>query len=190
MAQVVVIANHVNIVKSPLIFTFSYIFSYYQFPHQISNIQLHKEISHEEYISITNKDKIREPFDKEIDFCDVTFACEGKQIMAPKEMFGYSEVKKEIEDSVFDNSVPVTVNDHFENNNSAMIFYLKMHSFSAMKVDNIQVRDEYNIVPLEEENVHFENEKKAKIYIQVRDEYKFGNPNLLMKNQNKTFQVF
>ena len=39
----------------------------------------------------------------------MTFACEGKQIMAPKEMFGYSEVKKEIEDSVFDNSVPVTV---------------------------------------------------------------------------------
>ena len=71
-----------------------------------------------------------------------------------------------------------------------MIFYLKTYSFSAMKVDNIQVRDEYNIVPLEEENVHFENEKKAKIYIQVRDEYKFGNPNLLMKNQNKTFQVF
>ena len=99
----------------------------------ISTLKLHMEISHEEYISIKSKDKIKEPspYGKIIDFSDVTFVCEGEQVMTPKEIFDYSEVKKEIEDTVCDNS------DHFENNYSAMIFDLKMYSFSAMTSDDI-----------------------------------------------------
>ena len=92
----------------------------------------------------------------EVDFSDVTFACEGEKVMAPKEIFDYSEVKKEIEDTVCDNS------DHFENNYSAMIFDLKMYSFSAMKSDDIQVRVEYETVSLDEENGHFKKKIRPK----------------------------
>ena len=152
-----------------------------------STLQLHREILHDEnsfndvtlpykenevetpksiseidlqVIKIKIEDYSLDTIKIEIDFGDVTLACEDKQIQTHKDIL------------------------------QGLIVQYEKHHHHHQDYLNVQVRGEYQNNHFDKQTDNFLLEERSVFWTQVKVEYKYQSKNPAMKNQNKIFETF